>query len=127
MTLFAAHHSLVDAAQATGSIAAILLALGVIGRALLGIYRIAKRVESTDALVRKELPPNGGTSLRDAIDRIEAKADNAVSRAEDAAHHAHFASQHAANALDRIERLEASKPNAIAIAVAPPADTEAED
>lgn len=80
MTMLAAHHGLVDAAQATGSIAAIILALGIIGRAVLGVYRLAKRVDETNSLVHRELRPNGGSSLRDAINRVEAKVDEAVDR-----------------------------------------------
>lgn len=71
---------LVDTAQAVGSIAAILVGLGIIGRTVLGIYRVAKRIEATNDLVHRELHTNGGSSLRDAINRIEAKADHAIER-----------------------------------------------
>lgn len=63
---------LVNAAQGFGAVAAILVALGVIGRAALGVYRLAKRIESTNDLVHHELQPNSGSSLRDAVDRVEA-------------------------------------------------------
>lgn len=90
----------VDAAQAIGSIAAILVGLGIIGRTILGAYRIARRIEATNDLVHRELHTNGGSSLRDAVDRIEGKADLAIER------------------IDRIERARATT----AIVVTPPAE-----
>lgn len=110
---------LVDAAQAFGAVAAILVALSVIGRAILGLYRLAKRVDATHDLVHRELRPNGGSSLRDKVDSIDKKADLAVSRAEDAAHHAGIAAENASRALSRIEHLERG-PGATAIVVNPP-------
>jgi hypothetical protein len=71
---------LVEAAQILGSVAAIVVALTIIGKAVLGAHRIARRVEDTNDLVQKELLPNGGSSLRDAINRLEAKFDEAVDR-----------------------------------------------
>lgn len=80
IVLLAMHQPLAEAAAGVGSLAAIVLALGIIGRAVLGVYRLAKRVDETNALVHKELRPNGGSSLRDAINRVESKVDEAVDR-----------------------------------------------
>ena len=78
--LLTVNQSLVDAAAGTGSLAAIVLALTIIGRAVLGAYRLAKRIDETNTLVQRELRPNGGSSLRDVINRVEAKVDDAVHR-----------------------------------------------
>ena len=65
-------HQLLITAQGTGAVAGIILALGVIGRSAVGVYRLAKRIEETNDLVHHELQPNSGSSLRDAVDRVEA-------------------------------------------------------
>lgn len=74
------HQPLTEAAAGVGSLAAIVLALGIIGRAMIGVYRLAKRIDETNALVQRELRPNGGSSLRDVINRVEANVDDAVHR-----------------------------------------------
>lgn len=52
--------------------AAVLVASGVIWRGVLvPVLRFARKVE----LMLKELTPNGGSSLRDAIDRVEKRLD----------------------------------------------------
>jgi sulfur carrier protein ThiS len=84
----------------------LLAAVGLL--AVLVIAALGRRLSVTVGNVHAELTPNGGSSVRDAIDRIERKADKAVVRAEDAALHAHSAAQHAASALSRIEALEAA-------------------
>lgn len=101
---------------------AAVAALIAIGKAILGVYRAARRIESTFDLVEHELKPNSGSSLRDAVDRIEIKADNAVGRAEEAASNSKDAAEHAAEALARIERLEKIAPAATAIIVNPAKD-----
>lgn len=121
--------------------AAAVVALGILHRAGLGIYRTARRIEDTFDLVHHELKPNSGGSLRDAIDRIETeardaaglageaanRADTAAKTAQSAATTAQHAADHSAAALDRIERLEQTRPPATAatsIVVHPPAAAE---
>jgi hypothetical protein len=87
--------------------------------AVVVITLVGRRLSVTVGNVHAELTPNGGSSVRDAIDRIETKADQAVVRAEDAAMHAHTAARHAANALSRIEALESSPSVSTSIVVAP--------
>jgi hypothetical protein len=95
----------------------LLAAVGLL--AVLVIAALGRRLSVTVGNVHAELTPNGGSSVRDAIDRIERKADKAVVRAEDAALHAHSAAQHAANALSRIEALETAPTATASIIVAP--------
>lgn len=55
--------------------AALVVALGILHRFGLGIYRTARRIESTFELVHHELTPNGGGSLYDAISRIDQRVE----------------------------------------------------
>jgi hypothetical protein len=96
---------------------AVLAIVGLI--AVVVIALLGRRLSLTVGNVHAELTPNGGSSVRDAIDRIEKKADQAVGRAEDAALHAHTAAQHAANALSRIEALESAPSVSTSIVVSP--------
>lgn len=60
-----------DAATTLVAIAAALTAIGVILRYLRRAWRSIMRVHHTVEAVAAEFRPNGGSSLRDAIDRIE--------------------------------------------------------
>jgi hypothetical protein len=65
-------------------IAAGLVALGIIWRyivrpawhAVANGIKTAARVEKAVVTIEAEFKPNGGSSLRDAVNRIEAKVDN---------------------------------------------------
>ena len=58
-------------------VGAVLAALGVIWRGVLHpIVRFFKRLETTMTFVETELKPNGGGSLRDAIDKLVRRTDN---------------------------------------------------
>lgn len=93
----------------------------VIGGLLVGTVAAFGRSLKVDVMgVHAELKPNGGSSMRDAVDRIERKADSAVKRADIAATQATVAADKAAEALERIERLEQQRPSATAIVVNPP-------
>ena len=52
-------------------IAAVLLAVGVIGKAVHWGYRWAQRIDESLEYVREELSYNGGATMRDAVKRIE--------------------------------------------------------
>jgi hypothetical protein len=53
-------------------IAAVLVALGAIGRYVVRpIFRYFQRVEHAVKATEAEVRPNGGSSMRDAIDRID--------------------------------------------------------
>jgi hypothetical protein len=65
-----------DAATALVAIAAGLTAAGVILRYLRRAWASIMRVHHTVERVAAEFQPNGGSSLRDAIDRIERRVDN---------------------------------------------------
>lgn len=54
-------------------IAAAIVALGVLYRFGLSIYRLTRKIHETFDLVNHELKPNAGSSLRDAVDRIESR------------------------------------------------------
>ena len=58
------HHAIIG-------LAALIMAIGVIVVSMKSIYRIAKHIEMTFELVNHELKPNAGSSIRDAIDRLE--------------------------------------------------------
>ena len=54
------------------TLAAVLIALGVIWRMVVRpVMRFGHQVQET----LKELKPNGGSSMRDAIDRVEKRLD----------------------------------------------------
>jgi len=76
-----------------GAVLILLLVIAVIGRDL----------SISVGSVKAELHPNGGSSLRDAVDRVEAAANGAVTRAESAAYAASVAAGKAAEVLHRIE------------------------
>jgi mannitol-1-phosphate/altronate dehydrogenase len=61
-------------------------ALGAVSVALIGVLvelvRTRRRAERTATVVATELAPNGGSSLRDAIDRIEARQEESTRRIE---------------------------------------------
>lgn len=59
-------------ARDLGIIAAVLTAIGLIWKMLIKkIVDGAKRIEASLRFVEAELKPNGGSSLRDAVDRLE--------------------------------------------------------
>jgi hypothetical protein len=55
------------------TIAAVLIAIGVIGKTIHWVYVWAKRVDTSLEYVRQELSFNGGSSTRDAVKRIECR------------------------------------------------------
>lgn len=58
--------------------AAVVTAIGVLWqKAILPIYNFAKKMEQHVAFVEEQMTPNGGSSLRDSINRIE-KRVNAI-------------------------------------------------
>lgn len=64
--------TLVQGREALVSVAAVLVALGVICRYVVQpVLRFAKRLEKVMVNVEAQLYPNGGRSLRDAVDRIQ--------------------------------------------------------
>ncbi len=80
-------------------IALVLGALGVIWRVAIrplvhGVNTIAE-VAPILTGIAEEFKPNGGSSLRDVVNRIEGKADNAVTAAESAVTAATTAATHA--------------------------------
>ena len=64
-------------------LAAVITALAVIWRnAIRPVVKGIQNVERTLDAARRELIPNGGSSLRDAVDRIEAKQHTMERRVE---------------------------------------------
>ena len=54
--------------------AAVVTAVGVLWQKLImPIYKFAKKMEQHVAFVENQMTPNGGSSLRDSINRIEAR------------------------------------------------------
>lgn len=64
-----------DAVETIIKIAALIVALGIIHRASLATYHTARRIEDTFDLVHHELTPNSGSSLYDAIKRIDERVE----------------------------------------------------
>jgi len=63
-----------------GSIAGCIVSIGIIYRGVVRpVYRWATRLEKAIAHVEMNMKNNGGSSMRDAIDRIE----NRLNRVED--------------------------------------------
>ncbi len=59
-------------------------ALGI-GQVLRGLYRTIRKIIQVQELVEKELKNNGGSSLKDAVDRIESRlirVENRLDRVE---------------------------------------------
>jgi hypothetical protein len=69
------------------TIAGIITSLGVIYRGLVRpIYRWAKRLTETVSVVEAQMRPNGGSSLRDAIDNLTSsisRIDERLTHVED--------------------------------------------
>jgi hypothetical protein len=56
----------------TGMVAGAVITLGVIFRTvILPVHRWATRLEKTMTFVEQQMLPNGGSSLRDSVNRIE--------------------------------------------------------
>jgi len=56
--------------------AAVVTAVGVLWRkVILPVYRFAKKVEQHVTFVESQMTPNGGSSLHDAIQRIEQRVN----------------------------------------------------
>ena len=60
-----------DPVGAVVQLAAATVAIGVLLRAATGIYRFVRRIDAVHEVVVRELQPNGGSSLRDAVARID--------------------------------------------------------
>lgn len=63
--------------EALGSSPLLLLVGGFV---LLAAIVLGRRIDLRIGSMHAQLQPNGGSSLRDAVDRIEAKADDALDR-----------------------------------------------
>lgn len=56
--------------------AAVVTAVGVLWQKLImPIYKFAKKMEQHVTFVENQMTPNGGSSLRDSINRIEARVN----------------------------------------------------
>jgi len=55
------------------TIAAVLTAAAAIGKAAHWVYRWMKRLDGSLAYIEKEMRFNGGTTMRDALKRIESR------------------------------------------------------
>jgi hypothetical protein len=65
-----------NAAQVIITFGGVVAALGVIWRGLMWpVIRWGRRIEKAVSFVEMNMTNNGGTSLRDAIDRIESRLD----------------------------------------------------
>lgn len=63
---------------------AVLVALVIAGLVVvLAVVILGRRLDVKVGSIHAELRPNGGSSLRDALDRVEEKADRALSEIAD--------------------------------------------
>ena len=63
--------------------AAVLLALGTIGKSVHWAYRFSKRIEASVGYIESEMRFNGGATTRDAIGRIEIRLAHIERNQED--------------------------------------------
>ena len=71
-----------SALTATGLVAAIGAASGVLWKAVTVVWKLARKIESTlegvsrlETIVHRELTPNGGSSLKDRVEGIGLRLD----------------------------------------------------
>lgn len=64
-------------------IAAVLIAVGVIGKAAHWLYRWAQRIDESLSYIEGEMRFNGGSTMRDAVKRIESRLDQIEHNQED--------------------------------------------
>ena len=57
------------------TISAVLIAFGVIGKSTHWIYKWAQRVEASQKYIEREMHFNAGSTLRDAVKRIEIRQE----------------------------------------------------
>lgn len=62
-----------DAAIVAGQLTAVLVCVTILARLVWGAIKFFRKVANAAALITHELVPNGGSTLRDAVDRIEAR------------------------------------------------------
>ena len=55
------------------AIAALIVALGVIGKGIHWVYLWAQRIDGSLSYIESEMRFNGGATLRDAVKRIEVR------------------------------------------------------
>ena len=64
-------------------LAGVLIAVGVLGRAIHWIYAWAKRIDVSLAYIHAEMSLNGGATMRDAVERIEQRVDHIEKQMEE--------------------------------------------
>jgi hypothetical protein len=64
-----------DIYEYPAAIAAVIVALTVIGKAIHGVYGWAKRMDTSLTYIETEMRFNGGTTMRDAVKRIEQRLE----------------------------------------------------
>ena len=57
-------------------VAGVIVALAVIGKAVHWVYRWAERIDSSLGYIESEMRFNGGSTMRDAVKRIESRIDH---------------------------------------------------
>ena len=63
--------------------AAVLVAVGTIGKSVHWVYMFSKRIESSVNYIESEMRFNGGSTTRDAIGRIERRLKTIEANQED--------------------------------------------
>ena len=66
---------MIEAVEVIIKLAALVVALGILHRFGLGTYRLSRAIHDTFDLVNHELRPNSGSSLYDAIKRIDERVE----------------------------------------------------
>ena len=64
--------------------AAVLVALGTIGKSVHWVYGFSKRIEASVGYIESEMRFNGGATTRDAIGRIEIRLAHIEANQEEA-------------------------------------------
>ena len=63
--------------------AAVLVAIGTIGKSIHWVYGFSKRIEASVNYIESEMRFNGGATVRDAIGRIEVRLAHIESNQEE--------------------------------------------
>ena len=64
-------------------IAAVLVAIGTIGKSIHWVYKFSNRIEASVSYIESEMSFNSGSTMRDAIGRIELRLAHIETNQED--------------------------------------------
>ena len=84
------------------AVAAVLVAVGVIGKAAHWLYNWAQRIDGSLTYIQSEMSFNGGATMRDAVKRIETRLDRIEGNQADVASELQVFRQRSSDAVDAV-------------------------